>query len=215
MTTTRERRERRAQRREEWAEGRRSKQAGAFEATQRIADGIPPGQPILVGHHSEKHHRRDLDRMDRNMRKGIEHGEMAERHDQAADTIRRQLANSVYDDDRDATERLQARIERREAQRERIKAVNRAAAAVCRRHGIRRKGHYWSAPEEQRETARAALADLCKQVEATPREIDDLTASLTHGGAVGYESYHLSNLGANIRRDRQRLTRLQRERGQA
>lgn len=33
--------------------------------------GIPPGQPILVGHHSERHHRAALDKHDRNMRAGF------------------------------------------------------------------------------------------------------------------------------------------------
>lgn len=36
---------------------------GAETAYRRIADGIPLGQPILVGHHSEGRHRRDIARM--------------------------------------------------------------------------------------------------------------------------------------------------------
>jgi len=37
----------------------------AQAAADRISDAIPFGQPILVGHHSEGRHRRDLDRMHR------------------------------------------------------------------------------------------------------------------------------------------------------
>ena len=40
---------------------------GRFSRAHSIADGIPFGQPILVGHHSEKRHRADLARIDNNM----------------------------------------------------------------------------------------------------------------------------------------------------
>jgi hypothetical protein len=53
---------------------------------------IPPEQPILVGHHSEARHRRDLDRHDRNMRKAIEHGENADRAERRSDSARSQAA---------------------------------------------------------------------------------------------------------------------------
>jgi hypothetical protein len=53
---------------------------------------IPPGQPILVGHHSEARHRRDLDHHDRNMRKAIEHGENADRAARRSDSARAQAA---------------------------------------------------------------------------------------------------------------------------
>lgn len=37
-----------------------------------LGDMIPFGQPILVGHHSEKRHRSHLNKIDTNMRKGVE-----------------------------------------------------------------------------------------------------------------------------------------------
>jgi hypothetical protein len=51
--TTRERREARAARLREWADKREAKSTAAFDAVRQIADNIPMGQPILVGHHSE------------------------------------------------------------------------------------------------------------------------------------------------------------------
>ncbi|THA53267.1 DUF3560 domain-containing protein [Streptomyces sp. A1136] len=50
----------------------------ALAEARRIGSAIPFGQPILVGHHSEKRHRRDLDRIDSNMRKGIDEGNRAD-----------------------------------------------------------------------------------------------------------------------------------------
>ena len=45
----------------------RARERAARDAARRddILDQIPFGQPILVGHHSERRHRRDLDRVDR------------------------------------------------------------------------------------------------------------------------------------------------------
>jgi len=52
------------------------KKAGRGKAllaeAERISDMIPPGQPILVGHHSERRHRRDLERIRTKTYKGFE-----------------------------------------------------------------------------------------------------------------------------------------------
>lgn len=44
----------------------------ADAASRQISDFIPMGQPILVGHHSERRHRRDIDRMHRLDQKSLE-----------------------------------------------------------------------------------------------------------------------------------------------
>ncbi len=49
---------------------------------------IPMGQPILVGHHSEGRHRRDLERHDRDMRKAIEHGQNAGEAARRSESVR-------------------------------------------------------------------------------------------------------------------------------
>jgi Spy/CpxP family protein refolding chaperone len=70
--TYRERRLRKAERLRGWAAKRTAKSAAAFESARVVADGIPMGQPILVGHHSERRHRRDIARIDSGMRNGVE-----------------------------------------------------------------------------------------------------------------------------------------------
>ena len=57
-----ERQEDRKERLEGAADRARSDAERAFASSDRIADAIPLGQPILVGHHSEGHHRRDIAR---------------------------------------------------------------------------------------------------------------------------------------------------------
>lgn len=65
----------RAQERAERFEGhsaRRAKDAErAHAAVERIADGIPLGQPILVGHHSEKRARKDAEKIESGMRRAV------------------------------------------------------------------------------------------------------------------------------------------------
>lgn len=71
----RQRRERAAERAErltDRAERAERKAASREASAQRIADGIPLGQPILVGHHSEGRHRRDLARINGNHEKAYE-----------------------------------------------------------------------------------------------------------------------------------------------
>lgn len=43
----------------------------ARATVKSIADGIPFGQPILIGHHSEKHARKDAEKIQRNMDKAV------------------------------------------------------------------------------------------------------------------------------------------------
>lgn len=186
--TYRERRERRAERRQEWAAGREQKSEAAFGRAEQVSSLIPFGQPILVGHHSEGHARRDQERIRSGMAKGFEHLEKAQEHRQAAETIAAQLAHSIYDDDPDAVEALQARIEALEAERARVKQVN----AAVRKGGV------------------AALATMNPPL--SEREKRDLlnAARFAPGGTNGgYPGYHLTNLSGNINRQKKRLERLQ------
>lgn len=56
----------------------------AWNAEHGILDMIPMGQPILVGHHSEKRHRRDLERAESLRRRGMAEAERAEYHEDRA-----------------------------------------------------------------------------------------------------------------------------------
>ena len=182
--TYRERRERRMGKREEWAEKRDEKGVSAREKAGQAVEGIPPGQPTLVGHHSEAGHRRALARHDAAMRQSFEHGEMADRHAQAAETIGRQLNQSIYSDDVDAAERLRQRIGRLEAERERIKAIN----------------------VHIRKTGSVEGLDLSE------KEKKDLFLAARINGTRGYPPYALQNLSGNISRQRKRLNQLLSER---
>lgn len=67
-----ERAEAKAERLEDLSERKQQQADAAHKAVHAIADGIPLGQPILVGHHSERHARKDAERIENGMRKAVE-----------------------------------------------------------------------------------------------------------------------------------------------
>ena len=66
-----ERAEERAERFEDYSEKRGEEAESARAGVSAIADNIPLGQPILVGHHSERHARKDAERIENGMRKAV------------------------------------------------------------------------------------------------------------------------------------------------
>lgn len=204
--TRRERLERRAERREEWAESRERRAAQDRAASSQAVAGIPLGQPVLVGHHSQRRHERALERSRNAMDRAAESDRMAERHRTKAGNIRAHLDTAVFSDDPDAIERLTERIRRREERRTRMKQIN---AWLRKRSGIKRKDLGWDRDAETVGKARDALVRAADALNLTERERQELAAALDFSGAVGYPSYALGNLSASIRRDRKRRDALQ------
>ena len=183
--TTRDRRLAKAERLREWAETRERKSAAAFQGVRQIADGIPMGQPILVGHHSEKRHRRDIDRMDRGMRRGIEHQDKAKDMVSRAGNIEEAVDRAIYRDDPDAIARLTAKLAELEGRRDRYKAENAAY----------RKG----------DTAFAACLGIDLAHASALREKIEAGYSWCR---QPHPSYSLQNLGGTITKERKRLAQL-------
>ena len=108
----------------------RGESRAAFESARVIADGIPMGQPILVGHHSEKRHRRDIERIDRGMRKGIEAENKAAYYDHKAKSYG---THGVSSDDPSAIEKLTIQLVARRRDREAEKFWNKELARNAKR----------------------------------------------------------------------------------
>jgi hypothetical protein len=121
--TTRERREARAEKRWEWAEGREAKAKAASQTAHQLAGLEPLGEPMHDGS-AGRRQRTAKKRLRAKSAQAAEHSQMARRHDQAASTIESQLERSVYSDDPDAIERLRERIADNEAKREAMKGRN-------------------------------------------------------------------------------------------
>lgn len=67
-----ERAEQRADRYEGFSVKREADAKRAQKAVHELADGIPFGQPILVGHHSERRARKDAERIENGMRRAVQ-----------------------------------------------------------------------------------------------------------------------------------------------
>ena len=67
-----------AKRYETYASNAEARAESRSQSAARISSFIPVGQPILVGHHSERRHRRDIECIRHNVEKSIEESEKAE-----------------------------------------------------------------------------------------------------------------------------------------
>lgn len=183
----------RADKREQWAAGAKRAAASRFNAADRAVDGIPFGQPILVGHHSERRHRAALDRCDTNMRAGFERQEMAQHHAAVADTLRDRLETNIFSDDDDAIQQLEARIAEREAKCARVVELNKA---------IRR---------ELKAGNGVLLAGALDRIGATAEERTAIQGNARYGGTPLYPGYTNGNMRNLIRADRERIESIKRE----
>src|SRR5690606_19093150 len=103
MNDFKERRQARIERLRERAARKLSERAAAHAQVDQLAD-IMSGQPILVGHHSERRHRRDLERMSANMRKASALNSEDEELRRRADAAERNRA--IFSDDPEAVRKL-------------------------------------------------------------------------------------------------------------
>jgi len=190
MSTHRERREARIERLETWAAGRAHRADAERQRSADLTAGIPFGQPILAGHHSERRHRSAVDRSWQALGRSVESDRIAKRHAEKAANIAGQLEASIYDDDPDAIVQLRARLEVLEAARDRIKRYNASCRKAAKTGG---SGDASILDDEQR----ANLASVIRhQAHAV-------------GPGGSFPSYALSNLSSNIKRNRDRLARLE------
>jgi hypothetical protein len=189
--TRRERLERKLEKRRQWADGRRADAAARFDAADAATAGIPFGQPILVGHHSEKRHRAALDRSDRNMAAGCESLQMAEHHESKAAGLESQLERSIFSDDRGAIEALTEKVRQLEEERDTAKRLN----SYWRKHGTM-KGCAGITDE----TAARLDADIPTRYSWERQPVP---------------AYRLQNLGAEIRRAKQRIEEIRKRNARA
>lgn len=124
--TYRERREAKAARLIEWAEKREAKSDAMHAAADSHTAGIPLGQPILVGHHSQRRHERAIERGWAATGRAFENDAKAAEMRRKAERIEAAASQAIYSDDPDAAERLAEKIAGLEAQREEMKARNAA-----------------------------------------------------------------------------------------
>lgn len=83
---------------------------GHLAKAGQIIDMIPMGQPVLMGHHSQRRHQKDLARIETGLRKGFE------TLDEAKETARRAEASRANQAHRESAPVISRRIERLQAE---------------------------------------------------------------------------------------------------
>lgn len=184
-----QRQEARRERLEERADKAQAEADARSKAASAIYDHIPLGQPILVGHHSEKRHRRDLKRAESNMRKGVEAAKAA------AELARRAAAvgtAGISSDDPEAVAKLKTKLNELEVMRDRMKAVNSAFRKA--------------------EGGAAAKLAACVTAGLLSEEDGARIARVTFGLCrhdKPFPPFELSNIGGRIRAAQKRVEQLQ------
>lgn len=171
------------------AADRAEQSAGAYYRKADLreeASGIPFGQPILVGHHSERRHRNAIARANNAMRRSIEEDKRAKELRAKANAVG---TGGISSEDPEAVDKLAAKIAELEADQERMKAAN----AAIRKH---KKGG------AQAQVAALVALGYAETVAAKLIEPDFC-------GRVGFPNFMLTNNNANIRRLKARIPQVQ------
>ncbi|WP_029921967.1 DUF3560 domain-containing protein [Nevskia soli] len=151
---------------------------GLAQRARERAAVIPFGQPILVGHHSEKRDRNYRQRISRAFEKAAELERLAQATAARADGVG---LGGVSSDDPEAVTKLKAQVQELEARQEQMKAANRAL-----RYGD--------------DSGLQALGFSATQIIELKKP--------DFCGRTGFPDYALKNNGANIRRVQRRIEAL-------
>lgn len=182
-----DRQENRRERLENAAERAREASNHHYRQSRAAVEHIPPGQPILVGHYSERHHRAALARADRHMGASVAAAKSAEVLARRADGVG---GGGISSDDPEALVKLRAELVALQTSQEKMKAANK----LIRRNAGNTEAQTLSLKAE-------GFSD---------EEIQNLLFPRFSRGQ-GFPSYRLSNNNANIRRVAARIEDLQRQ----
>lgn len=170
---------------EKKAEQLRAEAERLHEQAHQMAEAIPFGQPILVGHYSEGRDRRYRERIHNTFGKAFATMDKADHYEQKAASVG---TGGISSDDPEAVNKLKEKLESLKRSHEWMKNVN----------AVIRKG---KAPDTQ---IPALVALGMTEAQAAELLKPDFC------GRIGFAPYSLQNSNANIRRVEQRIRELER-----
>jgi len=182
-----EKKQARIDRLQERAEAKRKKAERLIRTGDEALAQIPLGQPILIGHHSERSDRnyrnRAFSKIERGMEMSAEATRLAQRAGAAASN------HAIFSDDPEAVRKLEEKIAKAEQRQETMKTANRI---------IRSKPKNEITPEKLERLAAIGCP------ESAARELFERDCC----GRIGFPDYALQNNNANIRRMKERIEEL-------
>lgn len=181
MNSYEQKQEARKARLQERADKVRREAESTIGQAREMASVIPFGQPILVGHYSEKGDRNYRARIENKYRKGFSLLEYAQELEKRAENFG---SNGISSDDPEAISKLQSKLEDLETLQELMKDAN----AALRKNND----------------------DALKELGFDEDGIAQLRKTDYKGRWIGYPSYRLTNNNANIRRIKERISELER-----
>lgn len=158
-----------------------------YDRARTMAEAIPFGQPILIGHHSETRDRNYRNRIHTTYGKAFEQQDKADHYAQKAASVG---TGGISSDDPDAIDKLKEQLTQARDSQDMMKKVN----AAIRKHKADQGAQIAAivalgAPFTEASAAELVKGDFC--------------------GRVGFPSYALSNNNANIRRIEQRIKQIE------
>lgn len=163
--------------------------SAALDTAHTMAGAIPFGQPILIGHHSEKRDRNYRARIESRYRKGFELMEKAQYYEQRAAAVENNTA--IMTDDPEATDKLAEKIAELKAQQVEMKRINAA---------LRKGADFDSLPMSEENRNELLVIDRVQHY-YNPRQ-------------RGFPPYALTNLSAKIRQAEKRHEQVKKQQAQ-
>jgi hypothetical protein len=182
-----ERQAEKLERYQELAEKKEQEGNALINRAHQMADQIPFGQPILIGHYSEKRDRNYRDRIGNTWDKGFATLKTAEHYERKVQSIESNRA--VSSDAPDAIERLQEKLRKCVEFQEHAKTVNK----ICRKKV--------SDDEKIKLLIESGLKESTARAAIVPDELR----------RIGVPSYALTNNNGNMKRIKERIAQLEKE----
>lgn len=179
----------RKERLQQRAAGMKAQSGAVYRKARSMADVIPLGQPIMVGHHSERRDRKYRAKITDTFGKAFKLADHADALQRKADSVG---TGGISSDDPDAIKKLRAELKDMVKAHEQMKLAN---AAI------------------KNNTDEGRLSALVSIGFSNETAINILTPDFM--GRIGFPSYSLTNNSANMRRVKQRIATLEQQKTQS
>ena len=190
--------EARKERLEARADKLRKKADQHHKISHALVEHIPFGQPILVGHHSEKRHRRTLDRSWNHLGKAVEATKHADKLESRAASVGKA---GISSDDPEAVVKLREKLANMEESQAYMGAVNAA----------------WRKAKKPKANDVDGWTKVAEILGEPLRSLDQVRTSYARDfiDRSPFPPYALSNNSGNMKRVKDRLAHLERQHAQA